>query len=239
MLKDRNYDVTPHIILILSLTCTSKWAGGVGERLRGVLWRWVLVGVVGVRSQWVGGGDPLENWNLIIGWAMADSYVYDLGMVVCARGWPNLWQRRPQRFTALVYATFRSLQPHHPAWRHRSRVTPHLPADTRDRAWNFPYNESNGWILLSDSDQSEESRGLVGLSSARSSRFAQSEEGICWPIRGEYMLTNQCERARDSTNQSSPPGMQRAVGYKMHCSFVSPIPFNYAVQKRRRLVWES
>ena len=36
------------------------------------------------------------------------------------------------------------------------------------------------------------------------------------------MLTNQCERARDSTNQSSPPGMQRAVGYKMHCSFVSP-----------------
>ena len=49
------------------------------------------------------------------------------------------------------------------------------------------------------------------------------------------MLTNQCERARDSTNQSSPPGMQRAVGYKMHCSFV---PFNYAVQKRRRLVRE-
>ena len=32
--------------------------------------------------------------------------------------------------------------------------------------------------------------------------------------------------------------MQRAVGYKMHCSFVSPIPFNYAVQKRRRLVRE-
>ena len=52
------------------------------------------------------------------------------------------------------------------------------------------------------------------------------------------MLTNQCERARASTNQSSPPGMQRAVGYKMHCSFVSPIPFNYAVQKRRRLVRE-
>ena len=47
-----------------------------------------------------------------------------------------------------------------------------------------------------------------------------------------------CERARASTNQSSPPGMQRAVGYKMHCSFVSPIPFNYAVQKRRRLVSE-
>ena len=32
--------------------------------------------------------------------------------------------------------------------------------------------------------------------------------------------------------------MQRAVGYKMHCSFVSPIPFNYAVQKRRRFVSE-
>ena len=32
--------------------------------------------------------------------------------------------------------------------------------------------------------------------------------------------------------------MQRAVGYKMHCSFVSPIPFNYAVQKGRRIVSE-
>ena len=40
-----------------------------------------------------------------------------------------------------------------PTTPHRSRVTRHLPAD-------------NGWILLSDSDQSEESRGLVGLSSA-------------------------------------------------------------------------
>ena len=26
--------------------------------VRGVLWRWVIVGVVGVRSRWVGGGDP-------------------------------------------------------------------------------------------------------------------------------------------------------------------------------------
>ena len=41
-----------------------------------------------------------------------------------------------------------------------------------------------------------------------------------------------------ASNQSSPPGMQRAVGYKRHCSFISPIPFNYAVQKRRRLVRE-
>ena len=57
MLKDRDYDVTPHIILILSLTLTQN-ARGVGEGLRGVLWRWVLVGVVGVRSRWVGGGDP-------------------------------------------------------------------------------------------------------------------------------------------------------------------------------------
>ena len=40
------------------------------------------------------------------------------------------------------------------------------------------------------------------------------------------------------SNQCVPPGMQRAVGYKMHCSFVSPIPFSYAVQKRRRLVRE-
>ena len=34
MLKDRDYDVTPHIILILSLTLTQN-ARGVGERLRG------------------------------------------------------------------------------------------------------------------------------------------------------------------------------------------------------------
>ena len=37
MLKDRDYDVTPHIILILSLTLTQN-ARGVGERLRGVVW---------------------------------------------------------------------------------------------------------------------------------------------------------------------------------------------------------
>ena len=67
--------------------------------------------------------------------------------------------RAHRRFTALVYATFRS-----PTTPHRSRVTRHLPADTRDRAWNFPYNESNGWILLSDSDQSEESNGWILLS---------------------------------------------------------------------------
>ena len=39
MLKDRDYDVTPHIILILSLTLTQN-ARGVGEGLRGVLWIW-------------------------------------------------------------------------------------------------------------------------------------------------------------------------------------------------------
>ena len=54
------YDVTAHIFLILSLTFTLN-EEGVGEGLRGVLWRWVIVGVVGARSQWVGGGDPLEN----------------------------------------------------------------------------------------------------------------------------------------------------------------------------------
>ena len=35
MLKDRDYDVTSHIILILSLTLTQNERGGVGERLRG------------------------------------------------------------------------------------------------------------------------------------------------------------------------------------------------------------
>ena len=52
---------------------------------------------------------------------------------------------------------------------------------------------------------------MVGSSCARGSRFNQSEESICWPITGEYMLTNQSEGARDSTNQSLPPGLQRAV----------------------------
>ena len=56
MLKDRDYDVTPRIILILSLTCTLN-EEGIGEGLRGVLWRWVVVGVVGVCSRWLGAGD--------------------------------------------------------------------------------------------------------------------------------------------------------------------------------------
>ena len=70
-------------------------------------------------------------------------------------------------------------------------------------------------------DQSEESNGWILLSDSTNQRRATA--GYCYQIL---------------TNQSSPPGMQRAVGYKMHCSFVSPIPFNYAVQKRRRLVRE-
>ena len=37
MLKDRDYDVTAHIFLILSLTCTPKCTR-VGEGLRGVVW---------------------------------------------------------------------------------------------------------------------------------------------------------------------------------------------------------
>ena len=37
MLKDRDYDVTPHIILILSLTLTQN-ARGVGEGVGGVVW---------------------------------------------------------------------------------------------------------------------------------------------------------------------------------------------------------
>ena len=37
MLKDRDYDVTAHIFLILSLTLTQN-ERGVGEGLRGVVW---------------------------------------------------------------------------------------------------------------------------------------------------------------------------------------------------------
>ena len=36
MLKDRDYDVTPHIIAHID----SKCAGGVGEGVGGVVWRW-------------------------------------------------------------------------------------------------------------------------------------------------------------------------------------------------------
>ena len=39
MLKDRDYDVTPHIILILSLICAPNQYR-VGEGVRGVVWRW-------------------------------------------------------------------------------------------------------------------------------------------------------------------------------------------------------
>ena len=51
MLKDRDYDVTPHIILILSLTLTQN-ARGVGERLRGVVWRWSAKSARAHRSCW-------------------------------------------------------------------------------------------------------------------------------------------------------------------------------------------
>ena len=55
MLKDRDYDVTPHIILILSLTLTQNGRGG---RRRFARCSVDIVGVVGVRSRWVEGGDP-------------------------------------------------------------------------------------------------------------------------------------------------------------------------------------
>ena len=52
MLKDRDYDVTSHIILILSLTLTQNERGGVGERLRGVVWRWSAKSARAHRSCW-------------------------------------------------------------------------------------------------------------------------------------------------------------------------------------------
>ena len=51
--------MTSHLILSLyyrSLLAPNE--EGVGKGLRGVVWIWVIVGVVGVRSRWVGGGDP-------------------------------------------------------------------------------------------------------------------------------------------------------------------------------------
>ena len=49
-------------------------APGVGEGLRGVLWIWVIVGVVGVRSRWVGGGDPPRKLKFDECW-MVDWYL--------------------------------------------------------------------------------------------------------------------------------------------------------------------
>ena len=56
MLKDRDYDVTAHIFLILSLTLTQNERGG--GRGRFARCSVDIVGVVGVRSRWVEGGDP-------------------------------------------------------------------------------------------------------------------------------------------------------------------------------------
>ena len=50
MLKDRDYDVTPYIILILSLTCAPN-APGVGEGLRGGYGRRRVRGVL-VDEEW-------------------------------------------------------------------------------------------------------------------------------------------------------------------------------------------
>ena len=43
--------------LLLSLTFYLQMRKG-RRTVRGVLWIWVIVGVVSVRSRWVGGGDP-------------------------------------------------------------------------------------------------------------------------------------------------------------------------------------
>ena len=85
-------------------------------------------------------------------------------------------------------------------------------------------------------------------SHGRECHFVRVQSGDirrCRPIRADTHIDasaycgDGCEGAPDSTNQSSPPRLQCAVGYKRHCYFISPIPFNYAVQKRRRLVRES
>ena len=75
-------------------------------------------------------------------------------------------------------------------------LTRHLPADTRDRTWNFPYNESNG------------SGGVIVCKGLE-----------IQPIRGEYMLTNQrrvyvdqSERRSSRFNQSEPSSRQATRG---------------------------
>ena len=55
MLKDRDYDVTPHIILILSLTLTQN-ARGVDEGVGGVVWIWSAKSARCTGRRRVGGG---------------------------------------------------------------------------------------------------------------------------------------------------------------------------------------
>ena len=113
--------------------------------------------------------------------------------------------RAHRRFTALVYATFRS-----PTTPHRSRVTRHLPADMgHGNGWillsdSDQSEESNGWILLSDSDQSEESNGWILLSDSD-----QSEESNGWILLSD-------------SDQSEPSSHARYRWYKRHCAFISP-----------------
>ena len=85
------------------------------------------------------------------------------------------------------------------------------PPTGRHRAWNFPYN---GWILLSDSDQSEESRGLVGLSSARSSRFVWLEAGARTCLRHIPISAAPPPRMTSSFASDAPPtGRHRAWNF--------------------------
>ena len=128
--------------------------------------------------------------------------------------------RAHRRFTALFYATFRS-----PTTPHRSRVTRHLPADIgHGNGWillsdSDQSEESNGWILLSDSDQSEESNGWILLI-----RFDQSEESNGWILLSD---SDQSEESNgwillSDSDQSEPSSHARYRWYKRHCAFISP-----------------
>ena len=64
--------------------------------------------------------------------------------------------------------------------------------------------ESNGWILLSDSDQSEESNGWILLSDSD-----QSEESNGWILLSD-------------SDQSERSSHARYRWYKRHCAFISP-----------------
>ena len=70
-------------------------------------------------------------------------------------------------------------------------------------------------------DQSEPSSQNATRGAERTSTRPRTVE-MGHRVQGAPDSTNQCERARYSTNQSSPPGMQRAAQYKRQCAFISP-----------------
>ena len=74
---------------------------------------------------------------------------------------------------------------------------------------------------------------LVGLSSARGSKYNQSEESICWPIRAKELEIQPIIAFLPECNA------WYRWRYKRHCAFISPISFSDTYPTARQFVWKS